>query len=70
MQNNTKEFVVGEVAHAIQRGCSVAAVETSKGVYVTYIDLPNPQTSGTGKQQSDYAQMRARQIVESGKVKF
>ena len=33
------------------------------------IQLPTPQTSGTGYQQETYARLKAREIIENNKLK-
>lgn len=70
MQTNSKEFVVVEVANAIKKGCAVASIQDAKGTYHTFTGLPSPQTSGTATQQSTYADMKAREVVERSNITF
>lgn len=61
---NLKMFLVDEVQSAIQKGCSVATINTGGESY-TFINLPEPQRSGTSFQCSSYARQKAYELVEN-----
>lgn len=55
-------FLAGEVASAIRKGCKVATIEVGDDVH-TFINLPEPQKSGTDYQQATYAKQVAFRLV-------
>jgi len=67
--NNLGIFLVQEVALAITKRCAVATIKTGGEEY-TFINLPEPQQTGTDYQKSTYAIESAKRLVAEKGIKF